>query len=147
LYPLPGRCARHPIILPQAFSVKPNKYEAMLPRLAQLAARHPRLYRARVLALGAFGYGLILGLLLFLVGALVLAVVGAISTGEFALLKLAVPLLVFIGVLVDALNIEIAPPKASCWAETRRRRCGPRSTACGGRCAPRLSTRCWSTAS
>jgi len=88
-----------------------NEHEAMLPRLAQFAARHPRLYRARVLALAVLGYGLILALLIFLVAALVLTAVGAFRTGEPALIKLAVPLLVFIGVLVDALNVEIRPPK------------------------------------
>jgi len=118
--------------------MKPDTHEAMLPRLAQFAVRHPRLYRARVLALAAFGYGLILGLLIFLVAALVLTAVGAIRTGEAALLKLAVPLLVFIGVLVDALNVEIRPPKGivlgrneapALWAEIDRVRRAMRAPA------------------
>jgi Zn-dependent protease with chaperone function len=95
-----------------------NRYESMLPRLAAFAKRHPHLYRARVLALAALGYGVILGLLLALVAVTLGVVVAGIRSGELAVLKIVVPLLVFIGVLVESLWIEIAPPKGMVLART-----------------------------
>ncbi len=106
-----------------------NPYESMLPRLARFAARHPRVYRARILALAALGYGVILGLLLLLIALELVLVAVMINTGELALLKLALPLLLFIGILVSALQIDIPAPKGmavsradapALWAEIDR---------------------------
>ena len=106
-----------------------NRHEAKLPRLAQYAARHPRLYRARVLALAALAYGLILGLVFFLIALEVVLVVVMFNMGEFQFLKLIIPLLLFIGILVSALQIDIPPPKGiavtraeapALWAEIDR---------------------------
>ncbi|HEX5725566.1 MAG TPA: M48 family metallopeptidase [Longimicrobiaceae bacterium] len=84
----------------------------MLPRLAESAQRHPRLYRLRVTALATLGYGLVLGVLAVLIALFLLVVVLGLREGSFgAVAKLGVPLLFFIGVLVEAMWIEIAPPK------------------------------------
>lgn len=106
-----------------------NKYEPMLPRLAEFAARHPGVYRARVMALAALGYGLLLGLVVVLVALEVFLGIVMIRTGAFQILKLAIPLLVFIGILVESLWIEVLPPKGielgrneapALWAEIDR---------------------------
>jgi hypothetical protein len=76
-------CSRLPpalrFIIPPVCSLKVtsmhDRYERMLPRLAEHARRHPRLYRAKVGALAMLGYGLLLGVLALLVGATVFVVV------------------------------------------------------------------------
>lgn len=114
-----------------------GKYESKLPRLAEYAARHPTLYRARVVALAAMAYGVILGMLLFLIAIEGLLMWGVFS-GEVALLKLAIPVLLLIGILVSALQIEINPPKGieltraaapALWAEIDRVRKAVRAPA------------------
>jgi hypothetical protein len=106
-----------------------TQFDSRVRRLAASAQRHPRLYRARVLAVAALGYVLVLGLLLALVAAAVGLIVAGLSTGEVVVLKLLLPLLAFIGLLVEALWIEIAPPKGmvlgrnespALWAEIER---------------------------
>lgn len=106
-----------------------DRYERMLPRLAEHARRHPRLYRAKVAALAMLGYGLLVGLLLLLIAAAVLAVVASVQPGNAGLWKLALPLVVLIGVLLEALWIQIPPPRGmalgrneapALWAELER---------------------------
>lgn len=107
-----------------------DRYESMLPRLAEHAKRHPRLYRAQVAALAMLGYGLLLGLLLLLVAATVFVVVAGIrSGGNAATWKLAFALVVMTGVMLEALWVQIPAPRGmvlgrteapALWAEIER---------------------------
>jgi Zn-dependent protease with chaperone function len=106
-----------------------NRYESILPRLAASAQRHPRWYRARVVALAMLGYGMLVGLLVLLVAAAAFVVFMGFQAGGAAAWKLAIPLLVLIGILLEALWIQIDPPKGlvldrkeapALWAEIER---------------------------
>ena len=101
----------------------------MIRRLAASAGRHPRLYHARVLAVAALGYVLVLGVLLAAVAVAISIVVVAVRTDEYRPMKLLVPVLAFIGLLVESLWIDVAPPKGvvlgrneapALWAEIER---------------------------
>jgi Zn-dependent protease with chaperone function len=106
-----------------------DRYESMLPRLAEYAKRHPGRYHARVVALAMLGYGVLLGTLLLLTAVAVVVIVASFRAGVGQAWKLAVPLLVLIGVLLEAMWIQINPPRGlvlkrteapALWAEIER---------------------------
>jgi Zn-dependent protease with chaperone function len=106
-----------------------DRYERMLPRLAEHAQRHPRLYRAKVAALAMLGYGLLGGLLLVMIAMLALVLVMGFQGGNAAAWKAALGLVVMIGIVGEALWIHIPAPRGlvlgrneapALWAEIER---------------------------
>jgi Zn-dependent protease with chaperone function len=105
-----------------------EKFDAQVARLERVAARSPRAYKARVVALGALGYLYLLTALGLLVGLLaLLGVLAAHGKGLGAVVKLGIPLLVLVAAVGRALWVRLPPPEgrelprgpetAALWAE------------------------------
>lgn len=96
-----------------------EKYEALVRKLEKSAAANPGLYKARVVALTALGYGYILliagGLLLLtlLVGALMVIGLANGRAGSLQLLKLEIPLLIFCFLVLKAFWVRVHPPEGT----------------------------------
>ena len=117
-----------------------EQFDAQVARLERVAARSPRAYKARVVALGALGYAYLLTALLLMVGMLAgLALLAAQGKGLGLVVKLGLPLLVLVGAVGRALWVRLEPPEgrvlargpahAALWAEVDRVRAalkGPR---------------------
>jgi Zn-dependent protease with chaperone function len=86
--------------------MEPAVFRELVKRLEPVAAARPWLYRLRVAALAALGYGYILGVLLLLIA----VTVAALVVGKALAVKIVIPLLVVIGVVVRALWVTMPPP-------------------------------------
>jgi len=82
-------------------------FRALVQRLEPGAAARPGLYKARVAALAALGYGYLLGMLVLLTATSVILIVAGRGLG----VKAAIPLLVVVGAALRALWVPVSPPE------------------------------------
>jgi Zn-dependent protease with chaperone function len=84
-------------------------FTTLVGRLERRAARHPALYKLRILLLALLGYGYVLGIL----AGTVTLVVLVLTLGRFnaAILKIEIILVVFAGLILRALWVRLPPPE------------------------------------
>ncbi|HEV2851276.1 MAG TPA: M48 family metalloprotease [Thermoanaerobaculia bacterium] len=84
-------------------------FKTLVGRLERTAARHPALYKLRVLLLALLGYGYILGVLAGTVALVVLVLVyGRLNA---VAIKIEIFLVVFAGLILRALWVRLPPPE------------------------------------
>ena len=87
----------------------PAAFRALVQRLELRAAARPAIYKARVVALAAVGYGYVFGMLGVLVVVAGELVLGAMR--NVMIVKALIPLLVVIGAVLQALWVKLPPPQ------------------------------------
>ena len=84
-------------------------FKTLVGRLERTAARHPALYKLRVLLLALLGYGYVLGILAGTVALVVLVL--TLGRLNAAIIKIEIFLVVFAGLILRALWVRLSPPE------------------------------------
>lgn len=127
--------------------MKQADFDELVARLERAAAADPRAYHLKLGAFAALGYLYVLTILLLLV-ALVGSLVAWIvyGKGAFLALKLAIPVVVLIGLVARALWVRLEAPEGIEASRSSFRSCSRPSTKCARRRARRPHMSCCSTA-
>lgn len=85
-------------------------FSALVSRLEEQSRDGPRWYRVRVTLLAILGYGYV-GIMLILLTALSLATLASAIYLKAAALKIAIPILVVVGLVLKAMWVRLSPPE------------------------------------
>lgn len=87
-----------------------EEFSALVSRLEEQSRDGPRWYRVRVTLLAILGYGYV-GIMLILLTALSLATLASAIYLKAAALKIAIPILVVVGLVLKAMWVRLSPPE------------------------------------
>ena len=87
-----------------------QQFEALVGRLEQNATRNPKRYRLTLGAFATLGYLYIFAILFALIGVAAALIVAIVSSKAYALVKILIPIVVFIGIVARTLWVKIVPP-------------------------------------